>query len=99
MSGKLLGAMAGAALIASIGAASAGERVPLTDSQLDRVVAGVALGEVDATNAAASATITLVDNEGTGVRSANVSATFTAVGPTPHIASVLAEVTPGILSN
>jgi succinate dehydrogenase/fumarate reductase flavoprotein subunit len=42
MGSKLLGAMTGVALLASVGVASAGQRVTLTDAQLDRVVAGIA---------------------------------------------------------
>jgi hypothetical protein len=37
---KRITLMAGAALLASIGAANAGERVALTDTQLDAVIAG-----------------------------------------------------------
>ena len=40
MSGKLLGLMAAAALLASLGAANAKDPVKLTDGQLDKVTAG-----------------------------------------------------------
>ena len=42
MSGKLLGIVAAAALLASIGAANAKDPVKLSDHQLDKVTAGAA---------------------------------------------------------
>lgn len=40
MSAKFLGVVTGAALLASIGAANAGQRLTLTDAQMDAVTAG-----------------------------------------------------------
>src|SRR5215469_15970940 len=82
MSGKLLEVMTGAALLASIGVASAGERVKLTDAQLDRVVAGAAqvLAVVsNATTLSGTTSFALSDNAN-GVRSAQIIAGFATFG-------------------
>jgi hypothetical protein len=78
---KLLGTMAGVALLGSVGLANAGQRATLTDAQLDKVTAGnnasvLALGTgvafvggfmLSATPDAALATITAqFDNVGAG---------------------------------
>jgi hypothetical protein len=46
MSGKLLGLVAAAALVASIGVANAKDPVKLTDGQLDKVTAGAAIAQI-----------------------------------------------------
>jgi hypothetical protein len=46
MIGKLLGVVAAAALLASIGAASAKDPVRLTDGQLDKVTAGATIRQI-----------------------------------------------------
>ena len=51
MSGKLLGLIAAAALLVSIGAANAKDPVQLTDGQLDKVTAG-AVNRLISTNLA-----------------------------------------------
>src|SRR5437763_13012936 len=49
MSGKLLGFVAGAALLVSIGAANAKDPIKLTSGQLDKVTAGAATHSLDFT--------------------------------------------------
>jgi hypothetical protein len=51
MMAKLLGVMTGAALLASVGAANAGQRGALTDAQLDKVVTGDASAVASVANA------------------------------------------------
>jgi H2-forming N5,N10-methylenetetrahydromethanopterin dehydrogenase-like enzyme len=82
MGSKLLGVMTGVALLASIGVASAGQRVILTDAQLDRVVAGDASVTAEVFHANAGVTFALFD---TAARSsASISATFTPNGAAPN---------------
>jgi len=97
MSGKLLGVITGAALLASIGSASAGERIALTDVQLDTVVAGFAdvnAVVVNATTVGLSGSFSLSDNAN-GARSASISGTFATSGTgTPSGVALAAQVGP-----
>jgi hypothetical protein len=82
MGSKLLGVMTGVAMLASIGVASAGQRVTLTDAQLDRVVAGDASVTAEVFHANASVAFALFD---TAVLStASITATFTPNGAPPN---------------
>jgi hypothetical protein len=95
MSGKLLGVMTGAALLASIGVASAGERVKLTDAQLDRVVAGEAIVAAQVGNAASGVGSFALSDNANGARTASISATFATFGTgTPSSAALTAFVQP-----
>jgi hypothetical protein len=76
MSGKLLGLVAAAALLVSIGAASAKEPLKLTEVQLDKVTAGA-----DVTNFARNTTFVSNGRTGGGGVSQFSPAT-TAVTPT-----------------
>jgi len=60
MSGKLLGTVAAAALLVSVGAANAKDPVKLTNGQLDKVTAG-------AFNAALPVAASFLANGGSGV--------------------------------
>jgi len=81
MSGKFFGAVTGAALLALIGAADAGELKVLSDSQLDTVSAGFAQIEASASNAAtvSPGNFSLSD-DASGTRNAAVIATFATFG-------------------
>jgi hypothetical protein len=83
---QLFGVMTGVALLASTGLASAGQRVTLTDAQLDGIVAGDASVTATALNAITlgGATATLSDNPaGAGhVATATIFASFAPTGPT-----------------
>ena len=71
MSGKLLGLIAAAALLVSIGAANAKDPVQLTDGQLDKVTAG-------AVNRQISTNLAQVANGSNGVGGVNQFSPATA---------------------
>jgi hypothetical protein len=84
MRGKLLGVMTGVALLASVGVASAGQRVALTDAQLDKVTAG-GFAFVSAEWVNGSGTASASGFASTTSASASITATFTSQGTgTPH---------------
>jgi hypothetical protein len=96
MTSKLLGVMTGVALLASIGVANAGQRAPLTDAQLDKVVAGVASASASVGNAAsvAGSTFILLNDNANGMRNATILGTFVIQDGAPHTASLSAAVAP-----
>jgi hypothetical protein len=93
MTSKLLGVMTGVALLASIGVANAGQRAPLTDAQLDKVVAGAAEVQATVSNASVAGAFTLNDNAN-GIRLAASQGTFVIQDGAPHTALVSAAVGP-----
>jgi hypothetical protein len=95
MRAKLLGLVTGVALLSSIGVASAGNPIALTDAQLDTVTAGVAIAIVVAVAVGGTADGTfLVSANNTsatvGSATAAISASFTPTGTGPHSLSLLA---------
>jgi hypothetical protein len=58
MSGKLLGIVAAAALLVSVGMANAKDPVKLTDHQLDKVTAGASVTQVPVAASPSTATVT-----------------------------------------
>jgi hypothetical protein len=96
MRAKLFGLMTGVALLSSIGVASAGEPIALTDAQLDNVTAGVAtaavLAQVQGGRVTNGAFTLAASNTSATVGSALavISASFTATGIAPHTLSLAA---------
>ena len=95
MRAKLLGLVTGAALLSSIGVASAGNPIALTDAQLDTVTAGVAIAIVVAVavgGTANGAFFVSASNTSATVGSATavISASFTPTGIAPHTLALLA---------
>ena len=96
MRGKLFGLMTGVALLSSIGVASAGNPVALTDAQLDKVTAGVATAAVLAavqggTTSNATFALSATNTTATmGSASAVISASFTITGIAPHTLALAA---------
>jgi len=93
MPSKFLGVMTGVALLASVGVANAGQRAPLTDEQLDKVVAGnAATVSLSGLNVAASGSF--IVQASTTTATAAISLDFSNVGTgTPHELSVATTVT------
>jgi len=92
MIGKLFVAGAGVALLASVGIANAGERVKLTDAQLDRVVAGN-FAEVIANGVGVATTNgTFVAGASTTAAIATISSDFSNIGAAPHTLTLVAAV-------
>jgi len=92
MNNRFFGVIAGVALLASVGVATAGQRAPLTDAQLDKVAAGTAGIDASASHAATMGNGIAVlndNNAGTGhVANAAVVAQFNPVGAVPHLAAL-----------
>jgi len=81
MSGKFFGAVTGAALLVSIGAANASELKVLSDSQLDTVSAGFAQIEASVRNAASVGTGNFsLSDDASGARNATIIGTFATSG-------------------
>jgi len=80
---QLFGVMTGVALLASTGLASAGQRVTLTDAQLDGVVAGLAQVNAFGTQVNASLTFFLFDEQSIPFSDAAIAGSFTPNGPNP----------------
>jgi hypothetical protein len=76
MTGRLLGLVAAAALLVSVGVANAKEPVKLTDHQLDKVTAGAAVNQIPV-NAS------LLANGATGAGGINSFSPSTAVVTQP----------------
>ena len=91
MMNKLFATVAGAALLASVGVANAGQRAPLTDAQLDKVVAGNSATVVaTALNVVAVATFAL--SAAPTAASASITANFDNLGAgTPHQLTLAAQ--------
>ncbi len=84
MNAKLLGVVTAAALLGSIGVASAQEPIQLTDAQLDTVTSGsLALVLFLVTDATTSASVFLQASP--TFAEALVSGTFTSSGPRPSL--------------
>jgi hypothetical protein len=81
MGDRFFGAVAGVALLASFGAANAGEVKVLSDSQLDTVSAGFAQVEATVSNAATvtPGNFSLAD-DASGARKAAITGTFATFG-------------------
>jgi len=94
MIAKLLSMVARVDRLTSIGVATAGEPVLLTDAQLDMAVGGNALVATSVTNA--SALTSWVVNDGPDSKLASVTANFMTLGPAslPHSGTVSAQVLP-----
>ncbi len=95
MRGKLLGLVTGAALLSSIGVASAGNPIALTDAQLDTVTAGVAIAIVVAVAVGGTANGTFflsATNTSAilGSATAAISASFIPTGTGLHTLALLA---------
>jgi hypothetical protein len=96
MRANLFGLMTGVALLSSIGVASAGNPIALTDAQLDKVTAGVAtaavLAEVQGGTTSNGTFILAASNTSATVGSAfaAISADFTATGIAPHTLTLVA---------
>jgi len=90
MRAKLFGLMTGVALLSSIGVASAGNPIALTDAQLDKVTAGVATAIVEAAaqgGTTSNGAFTLAANNTSatvGSALAVISTNFTPTGIAPH---------------
>ncbi len=90
MRAKLFGLMTGVALLSSIGVASAGNPIALTDAQLDKVTAGVATAIVEAAaqggTTSNGAFLLSASNTSATVGSATavISTNFTPTGIAPH---------------
>jgi hypothetical protein len=92
MISKLFVAVAGAALLASVGIANAGERVKLTDAQLDGVIAGnFAVVVADGVGVATSNGMFVVAAS-TTLALAEIATNFSNIGAAPHTLTLTATV-------
>jgi hypothetical protein len=96
MRAKLFGLMTGVALLSSIGVASAGNPIALTDAQLDKVTAGVATALVEAAvqgGTTSNGTFLLAASNTSatvGSALAVISTNFTPTGIAPHTLALAA---------